>query len=137
MSDLPIPFINAAEHLGLPYEVVNRWLRRYPHYRYCEDDALSVANLGLMKAAHGFDPARGYKFSTYAFRAILTNLNEWAFGMGHVDKLTKHHTRKGTKPHVCVSLNGRYTGYIADVAAPEDPGPGRMEAAEFLAHRLR
>jgi len=41
-------------------------LKRFSYAREPYEDLLQVANLGLIKAAQRFDPARGVRFSTYA-----------------------------------------------------------------------
>jgi len=40
-------------------------------------DAIQETNYGLVKAAHRFDPKRGYRFSTYAFWWIKDALNRY------------------------------------------------------------
>lgn len=50
-----------------------RHLAKWPQqsYRLSADDAEQIATIGLIKAARGFDPDRGYQFSTYAYLGIL------------------------------------------------------------------
>lgn len=45
-------------------------LRRYRHATEPYEDLLQVANLGLIKAVHGYDPDRGSSFSSYAAAMI-------------------------------------------------------------------
>lgn len=53
--------------------------------KWMEDEILSEAMLGALGAAHNYDPSRGFRFSTYAFRAIhsrigraiVTNARKW------------------------------------------------------------
>jgi RNA polymerase sigma factor (sigma-70 family) len=40
------------------------------------DEAISVANLGLVEALNGFDPARGFRFTTYAAFTLRRKLIE-------------------------------------------------------------
>lgn len=56
-----------AEHTGLVKSVALRL-----SYVYGEeaDDLMQIGYIGLMKAIKGFDPAKGFKFSTYAVPLI-------------------------------------------------------------------
>lgn len=47
----------------------------YKHPDY--DDAFQIGCMALMKSAQGFDPSRGWKFSTYAARSIWNSLSRW------------------------------------------------------------
>ena len=55
------------ENLGLVHSCANRFRGRGVEY----DDLFQAGCLGLVKAANGFDPDRGFAFSTYAVPAIL------------------------------------------------------------------
>ncbi len=55
------------ENLGLVHSCANRFRGRGVEY----DDLFQAGCLGLVKAANGFDPSRGFAFSTYAVPAIL------------------------------------------------------------------
>jgi RNA polymerase sporulation-specific sigma factor len=58
--------------MGLVGRVVTRTLRLFPYLPggYERDDVRGLGNLGLVRAAQSFDPARGVRFSTYACRCI-------------------------------------------------------------------
>lgn len=58
-----------AANAGLAGWAVQRIRRRYPDLDH--DEALSVASLGLCRAALTYDPARG-RFSTYAIICIMS-----------------------------------------------------------------
>ena len=56
-----------TENLGLVHACANRFRGRGVEY----EDLFQAGCVGLIKAASGFDPALGYRFSTYAVPAIL------------------------------------------------------------------
>ena len=55
------------DNLGLVHACANRFRGRGVEY----EDLFQAGCLGLVKAANGFDPSRGFAFSTYAVPAIL------------------------------------------------------------------
>ncbi len=55
------------ENLGLVHSCANRFRGRGVEY----EDLFQAGCVGLVKAANGFDPDRGFAFSTYAVPAIL------------------------------------------------------------------
>ncbi len=57
----------AEENLGLVHLCAGRLAGRGVPY----EELIAAGNLGLMKAAKGFDPSLGYRFSTYAVPVIL------------------------------------------------------------------
>lgn len=59
-----------AANIGL----VRRFASRASRSGVDRDQAESAATLALLKAIDGFDPDRGFKFSTYAVRSILCEL---------------------------------------------------------------
>lgn len=61
-----------AIELALP--AAYRFANRYRDRGERRDDLLQVAALGLVKAVHGYDPARGHTFSDYAVPTILGEL---------------------------------------------------------------
>lgn len=56
-----------TENLGLVHACANRFRNRGVEY----EDLFQAGCVGLIKAASGFDPLLGYRFSTYAVPAIL------------------------------------------------------------------
>lgn len=57
----------AEENIGLVHSLAVRFKGRGIEY----DDLFQAGCMGLLKAAEGFDPERGLKFSTYAVPVIL------------------------------------------------------------------
>ncbi|MCI5538943.1 MAG: sigma-70 family RNA polymerase sigma factor [Oscillospiraceae bacterium] len=55
------------DNIGLVYSCANKFKNRGAEY----EDLVQCGCVGLIKAADGFDPSLGYKFSTYAVPAIL------------------------------------------------------------------
>lgn len=55
------------ENLGLVHACANKFRGRGAEY----DDLFQAGCVGLIKAADGFDPSRGFAFSTYAVPVIL------------------------------------------------------------------
>ncbi len=56
-----------TENIGLVHACANRFKGRGTEY----EDLFQAGCVGLIKAAAGFDPDKGFKFSTYAVPAIL------------------------------------------------------------------
>ena len=56
-----------SDNLGLVHSCANRFRGRGVEY----DDLFQAGCVGLIKAADGFDPSRGFAFSTYAVPVIL------------------------------------------------------------------
>lgn len=55
------------DNMGLVYSCANRFKNMGAEY----EDLVQCGCVGLIKAADGFDPSLGFKFSTYAVPAIL------------------------------------------------------------------
>ena len=54
-------------NLRLVVSVVTKYRRRVRHLPIEHIDLIQAGNIGLIRAAEKFDPARGYRFSTYAY----------------------------------------------------------------------
>lgn len=67
------------QNLGLVWAVVNR----YSHLGE-KEELFQVGSIGLLKAIERFDPARGTKFSTYAFPLIVGEIRNFIRDQGDV-----------------------------------------------------
>jgi RNA polymerase primary sigma factor len=67
-------FVQANLRLAVSYVAkrCNRLARAHG-----SEDLIQAANMGLITAVERFDPARGYKFSTYAYWWIRQAVNRW------------------------------------------------------------
>lgn len=68
-------FVTANLRLAVSYvsKRCNRLARIHGH-----DDLIQAANEGLIRAVERFDPARGYRFSTYAYWWIRQGVGRWS-----------------------------------------------------------
>jgi len=67
-----------AANLRLVVNVANRYRQRVAARRQCIADAYQEGAIGLQRGAEKFDPARGYKFSTYAYWWIRQAVTRFA-----------------------------------------------------------
>ena len=65
-----------AANLRLAVSYVSKRCHRIAK-QHSTDDLIQAANLGLITAVERFDPARGYRFSTYAYWWIRQSVNRW------------------------------------------------------------
>jgi RNA polymerase sigma factor (sigma-70 family) len=68
-------FVQANLRLAVSYVAKRCWRLARAHG---QDDLIQAANMGLITAAERFDPARGYRFSTYAYWWIRQAVSRWA-----------------------------------------------------------
>lgn len=65
---------------AMVYKIVKKYKSVLPH-----EDLISFGNIGLCKAAKLFDPSRGFKFSTFAYKIInqeiSTGIAEECYGV--------------------------------------------------------
>lgn len=66
-AETETPGVSVEDNLGLVHAFARRYAGRGVEY----DDLFSAGCIGLVKAAKGFDPSRGFAFSTYAVPVIV------------------------------------------------------------------
>ena len=68
-------FVQANLRLAVSYVSKRCWRLVKTHG---QEDLIQAANMGLITAAERFDPARGYRYSTYAYWWIRQAVSRWA-----------------------------------------------------------
>jgi RNA polymerase primary sigma factor len=68
-------FVQANLRLAVSYVSKRCWRLAKAHG---QEDLIQAANMGLITAAERFDPARGYRYSTYAYWWIRQAVSRWA-----------------------------------------------------------
>lgn len=65
------------QHQGLVHLTVNPWIKAGQIPEHLADDAKQEGFLALMRAVELFDPSHGAQFSTYAGRAIRSQVGRY------------------------------------------------------------
>ncbi|GAB6875982.1 sigma-70 family RNA polymerase sigma factor [Thermaerobacter litoralis] len=112
----------AREQLvALHLPLVRHVARRFAGFGHDLEDLVQAGTVGLLQAIDGFDPARGYQFSTYAVPVILGEIRRWL--------------RASDPAGLSRGMRARVTE-IRRVAAAMEQELGRRPPAAAVAERL-
>ncbi|MDQ1029727.1 RNA polymerase primary sigma factor [Streptomyces umbrinus] len=117
--------------------LVHSLLRGYLEQGLEYDDLFQHGVLGLMTAARKFDPAKGFKFSTYATWWVRQSITRAIADEGAVIRIPVHmheHIRKVAKAEQSLFAQGRPAS-VADVAVLCDVSLAKVEEARRLSRR--
>ncbi|MBP3704311.1 MAG: sigma-70 family RNA polymerase sigma factor, partial [Clostridia bacterium] len=116
------------ENVGLVRSLVPRFLGRGMEY----DDLFQAGCIGLVKAADHFDPALGYKFSTYAVPVILGEMRRLFRDNGavKVSRSLKELSLKAARTAEKLEMESGSAPTVAELAA--ELGVSEERCAEAL-----
>ncbi|WP_078885149.1 sigma-70 family RNA polymerase sigma factor [Streptomyces sp. NRRL S-146] len=117
--------------------LVHKMVPRYLEQGLDYEDLLQHGVLGLIRAARKFDPAKGFKFSTYATWWIRQSISRAIADEGTVIRIPVHmheQMRKVALAERTLAVQGRPAG-IADVAVHCDMTLQKVEEIRRLSRR--
>ncbi|WP_269812593.1 sigma-70 family RNA polymerase sigma factor [Streptomyces atratus] len=117
--------------------LVHKMVPRYLEQGLDYDDLFQHGALGLMRAARKFDPAKGFKFSTYATWWVRQSISRGIADEGAVIRIPVHmheQVRKVALAERTLAMQGRPAG-VADVAVYCDMTMQKVEEARKLSRR--
>ena len=120
-GDITIRDTLITHNLRLVCNVVKKYKGAYNYDRDFIKDIFQAGNIGLMRAVDLFDPEKGYKFSTYAYHCIETEIIR-LIGNSDIMKIS------GDKKREIYRLS-RAMGKLYQKLCRE---PSKEELAEFL-----
>jgi RNA polymerase primary sigma factor len=112
-------FVQANLRLAVSYVSKRCWRLAKAHG---QEDLIQAANMGLITAAERFDPARGYRYSTYAYWWIRQAVSRWA----------DQHSRAITIP----GSHCQHLGRIGPIKNCLEQELGRVPSREEIAAEL-
>ncbi|MFG3515200.1 sigma-70 family RNA polymerase sigma factor [Streptomyces bobili] len=117
--------------------LVHKLVPRYLDQGLDYDDLFQHGALGLMRVARKFDPAKGFKFSTYATWWVRQAISRGIADEGAVIRIPVHmhaQVRKVALAERTLAIQGRPAG-VADVAVYCDMTTQKVEEARKLSRR--
>jgi RNA polymerase sigma factor (sigma-70 family) len=117
--------------------LVHKMVPRYLEQGLDYEDLFQHGALGLMRAARKFDPAKGFKFSTYATWWVRQSISRGIADEGAVIRIPVHmheQIRKVALAERTLAIQGRPAG-VADVAVYCDMTMQKVEEARKLSRR--
>ncbi|WP_406200388.1 sigma-70 family RNA polymerase sigma factor [Streptomyces europaeiscabiei] len=117
--------------------LVHKMVPRYLEQGLDYEDLFQHGALGLMRAARKFDPAKGFKFSTYATWWVRQSISRGIADEGAVIRIPVHmheQMRKVALAERTLAIQGRPAG-VADVAVYCDMTMRKVEEARKLSRR--
>jgi RNA polymerase sigma-B factor len=112
----------------------DRAARRYRNRGVADEDLVQVARLGLVKAAYGFDPAKGSTFLGYAMPTVLGEIRRYFRDKAWLVRPPRRVQELQAEVNGCAEDCAQQNGHTATADELADAtGHGRTEVLEALA----